>query len=77
MTSEGIYSSPFTALARFSGCRLSEARTLSLRRIDHQARCLRILGSETKSGRDEPLQGGEVGWALVKHLAAQEVQHRG
>lgn len=50
---------------------------LGLRRIDHQVRCLRILGQETMSGRNEPLHGGEVGWALVQQLAAQEVQHRG
>jgi len=58
-------------LARFFGCRLSEALTLSLRHIDHQARCLRLLGAATKSGRDERLHGGEIGWALVLQLEAQ------
>ncbi|MBP6770271.1 MAG: hypothetical protein KA171_21010 [Reyranella sp.] len=58
-------------LARFFGCRLSEALTMGLRHIDHQARCLRLLGGGTKSGRDEPLHGGEIGWALVLQLEAQ------
>ena len=58
-------------LARYYGCRLSEALTLTTRHIDREARCLRLLGAATKSGRDEPLHGGEVGWELVLRLEAQ------
>lgn len=58
-------------LARYFGCRLSEALALTTRHIDREARCLRLLGDRTKSGRDEPLHGGEVGWELVLRLEAQ------
>jgi len=58
-------------LARYFGCRLSEALALTIRHIDREARCLRLLGSATKSGRDEPLHGGDVGWELVLRLEAQ------
>lgn len=58
-------------LARYYGCRLSEALALKIHHIDREARCLRLLGSATKSGRDEPLHGGEVGWELVLRLEAQ------
>lgn len=58
-------------LARLFGCRLTEAVTVELRHMDHQERCLRFLGSEAKSGRDEPLYGGAAGWTLLERLAAQ------
>jgi hypothetical protein len=44
--------------------------------LDHQERCLRFLGSETKSGRDEPLDGGKEGWKLLQHLETQARRHR-
>lgn len=58
-------------LARLFGCRLTEAATVELRHMDRQERCLRFLGSETKSGRDEPLYGGDEGWRLLERLEAQ------
>ena len=50
---------------------MSEALTLTIRHLDHEARCLRLLGATTKSGRDEPLHGGDIGWALLVRLEAQ------
>ncbi len=63
-----------TLLARLFGCRLAEATFVDLRHMDHQERCLRFRGEETKSGRDEALYGGEAGWALLERLAAQAIR---
>lgn len=58
-------------LARLFGCRLTEVAKAELRHLDHENRCLRFRGEETKSGRDEALHGGAEGWALVEGLAHQ------
>lgn len=58
-------------LARLFGCRRSEALRLQLRHIDHEEECLRLSGTETKSGKDQRLYGGDAGWQLVLRLEAQ------
>lgn len=58
-------------LARYFGCRLSEALTLTRGHLDHERHCFRLSGADTKSGRDEFLFGGETGWDLALELADQ------
>ena len=58
-------------LARLFGCRANEALRVGRRHIDRQERCLRFKGTDTKSGRDEALYGGEAGWELLLRLEAQ------
>lgn len=59
------------ALAWSFGLRLTEALTLELRHIDRENQCLRLLGAETKGGRDEPVFGGDRGWILLRWLERQ------
>lgn len=56
-------------LVRCFGLRQREAVSLDVFHLDHEHRCLRLKGAETKSGKDQALYGGREGWILAKWLA--------
>jgi integrase len=55
-------------LAWWFGLRLTEALTLEVRHLDYENECLRLLASETKSGKDQAVYGGREGWIVVRWL---------
>ncbi|UYN97664.1 MAG: site-specific integrase [Enhydrobacter sp.] len=59
------------SLARLFGLRLAEALMLEVRHLDHEEQCIRLRASETKSGKDQPVYGGDPGWQLLLRLASQ------
>lgn len=56
-------------VSRYYGLREAEVRRLQLHHLDHEERCLRLRGHETKSGKDQAVYGGERGWILLRWLA--------
>lgn len=58
-------------LARRFGLRMDETARVTIHHVEHQARGLRFEGEDQKSGRDEIVYGGKVGWRLVRRLVKQ------
>lgn len=58
-------------LSRLFGMRKGEVLAATVDHVDHERRCLRFRGEETKSGRDELMHGGDAGWALLERLMRQ------
>lgn len=58
-------------LARRFGLRMDEAARVTIHHVDPQRKCLAFKGEDQKSGRDEPVYGGAIGWRLVQRLVKQ------
>ena len=63
-------------LAWWFGLRNTEALTLELRHLDYENQCLRLLGGETKSGKDQAVYGGREGWIIARWLARKARRRR-
>lgn len=61
-------------LVRYFGLRLREALRLGPHHLDHENRCLRLRGHETKSGKDQALYGGREGWIVARWLARKAIR---
>jgi integrase len=63
-------------LAWWFGLRNTEALTLELRHLDYENHCLRLMGAETKSGKDQAVYGGREGWIIARWLARKARRRR-